>query len=311
MPGACQGCDIAGVHPGGEEGADLHISHLVGLDRILDGLVDGVDQVLQILLALAKGRVVILVDVHLPVPEGEPMALGKLEYALEEGLGKRRILEGHVGTQGLGVELLVEVRMLQEALDLRSVHEGAAHPGVIEGLDTEVVPSSEELATFAVPDDEGKHAAQAVDHLVTPLLVAMQDDLGVGLGGEGMSQVDQLAAQFTVVVDLPVHGDGHGGVLVEDGLVAALQVDDAQAPKTQSHPPINEMPLIVGASVGNDVRHPLEHGRFFLGRGVVDEPSNSAHWHDSLSIHQQSTIAQKGNRKQTGLMLGLRQNPMG
>ena len=68
--------DIAGIHSGGKEGPHLHIGDLVGLDGILHGLVDRVDQVGQILVALTKGRIIVLVNVHLPVPVGEPVAFG-------------------------------------------------------------------------------------------------------------------------------------------------------------------------------------------------------------------------------------------
>ncbi len=56
----------------------------------------------------------------------------------------------------------------------------------------------------------------------------MGDDLGIAMRGEGVSAAAQLLAQLAVVVDLAIEDNCDGAVLVVNGLVAGLQVDDSQ-----------------------------------------------------------------------------------
>jgi hypothetical protein len=58
-----------------------------------------------------------------------------------------------------------------------------------------------------------------VDKVVTPFPVGLEDDLRVA-GGMERELGLQLAAQFLVVVDAPVEGDGQAAV-VEHGLGTA------------------------------------------------------------------------------------------
>ena len=128
------GGDVAGVDTARQEGADLHIGDLVRLDGIAHRLVDRVHQLAQLLLAFAEILVVIPVDVHLAIPVREIVPFRQLVDAFEEGLTDRRILEGHIRLQRLGVELLDEIGVAQQALDLRRVHERAVHLRIVEGL---------------------------------------------------------------------------------------------------------------------------------------------------------------------------------
>jgi len=96
----------------------------------------------------------------------------------------------------------------------------------VQRLDAHAVPGQQDALAPAVEDREREHPVQALDHSLAPLLIAMNEHLGVGLGGERVPCGDQLGAKVEVVVDLAVLDDPYGGVFVVDRLVSAIDVDD-------------------------------------------------------------------------------------
>ena len=177
---------------------------------------------------------------NLPVPAD----LGRPAVIAEKTAGRNcpdtleeRIL-AHRGLEN--AELLVQfwngVHQGQEALDLRSEGEAdvSAGSGVVEGLLPHPVAGQEQF--LAVPEREGEHADEAVQALLTPLLVGVDDDFGVGLGSEPVAGL-QLLAQLFVVEDHPIENQRDGAVLVGHGLLAGFQVDDLEAPVPQRDRP--------------------------------------------------------------------------
>ena len=280
--GACDRGHIARIHAAGQERADLHVGDLVGLDRIAYRAVDGVHQRIELGGGFAEMLVVVFVNAHLAVAVGEIMAFRQLEHALEEGLADGRVLEGHVRLERLLVELLDEVRVLQQALDLRGVHERAVHLGIVEGLDAEMIAGAEQFALVPVPDHEGEHASNLLQQFHAPLLIAMQQHLGVAFGGEGVSGRDQFLTQRLIVVDLAVEGDDLRAILVVDGLLAAAEVDDAEPSMAERRVLVDVMAFAVRPAMRDHVGHTLEDRAFHVNGHIVDETSNSAHYLQSL-----------------------------
>ena len=167
--------------------------------------------------------------------------------------------------------------MGQKALDL-AAEEQLALVGevVVEGLDAEVVPGAEQGLLGLVPDGKGEHAPQLGQHPLAPLLVAVEQDLGVRVvGGEGVARLHQLSAQLHEVVDLAVEHHGQVFILVEHGLGAARQVDDGQPPVAQRHPAAEITALAVRPAVGDGVGHCFQN-RFTPGTHA-GKANNSTH----------------------------------
>ena len=173
--------DVAGVDATGEERRDLDVGDAMGLDALVHDLVQLVDILLERLL---DGRVIaipVALDVHLAGRDidGKVVRRRQLVDTLEEGLLSRRILQRHVRTQSLFVDRLVEVRVVQEALDLgtkehaRSAVARIGHGIVVKRLDAKDVAGAKKLVLLFVPDDEGVHTAQAIEYGLAPLLVAV------------------------------------------------------------------------------------------------------------------------------------------
>ncbi len=100
----------------------------------------------------------------------------------------------------------------------------------VERLDAEAVAGDEQALRPAVPDREGEHAVESREHALPLDLVEAEDDLGVGLGPEGVPASFEIGAQLEEVVDLAVEGDGELPVLGEHGLAPASRgVEDGQA----------------------------------------------------------------------------------
>ena len=97
-----------------------------------------------------------------------------------------------------------------------------------------------------------------------------------------MPAARQLTAQLPEIVDLAVTDEPERPVLVGDGLMPALDVDDGQAPHPEQHLPVEMKAVVVRSPVDGDVAHPTMHvlvGTRSLGEG--NESVDTAHEVDS------------------------------
>ena len=89
------------------------------------------------------------------------------------------VLKGQVGGDGARIDVPLYLRVLQQGADLRGEPEAGALPRPEERFFSDTVASEEEAVSALVPDDEGEHAAQALDHPCPMLLVQVHEDFGV------------------------------------------------------------------------------------------------------------------------------------
>ena len=133
-----------------------------------------------------------------------------------------------------------QIGQIQQAF-LLAGHRGAAAAGGHEQrLDAERVTGAEQFAGHGVPQREGEHAAQPLQHVGAPVVVAGDDGLAVAVGGEdGTVPGAQFVAQLEVVVDLAVE---HQHVAVgglrrspPQRLMRMRDVDDGQPVEPEHH----------------------------------------------------------------------------
>ena len=251
---------IAGIHPGGEETAHLHVGNLVHGHRFLKFLLDLLFPVLQglVLLNLVLDAVVPL-HRQVAVLVGKAVSSRQLVHVFEDGVLIGDIFIGQVLGDLLLVQLLFKTRMGEKTFDLRPEQELVSLLVIVEGLDAENVPGAEELLLFLVPDDKGKHAPQLLQNLLPVLLVPVENGLRIRAGFKHMALFQQVVPQGLKVVNLPVEHQHLGAVLVEKGLPAALQVDDGKPPEAQGNACIHIIVRVVRSPVDNPVRHGLYH----------------------------------------------------
>ena len=134
-----------------------------------------------------------------------------------------------VGRQERLERVEVEVA-LRQRVELGGERELAVDVAVVERLDPEAVAREHEPLAARVPDRDREHPAQPLREPEIPLLVGVDDRLGVGARAQRVPGALERVVQLGVVVDLAVLDDGARAVLVRDRLVAAREVDDREPP---------------------------------------------------------------------------------
>src|SRR5260370_518199 len=85
-----------------------------------------------------------------------------------------------------------------------------------------------------------------------------KDDLGIRMGAEAMSPVRQLRRERLEIVDLAIERDGDRVVLVEQGLLAAGNIDDGEPAMAESDAGRQMKAAAVGTTMGDAVGHAAE-----------------------------------------------------
>ena len=99
---------------------------------------------------------------------------------LEQRFGARQVSRAEQLGQRALVRLGANQAALEDRLDLGSEEQPVAGHRPVERLDAEAVAREQQPPPRRVPDREREHAAQVLDARVAPLLVGVDDRLGVG-----------------------------------------------------------------------------------------------------------------------------------
>ena len=265
-----------GVEAAAEEGADRHIAGEMEGHGLAQQLVDLLED-----LGLAgrhlgpEAQVPVAPDPRGPVFPDQVVGGREGEDALVEGIRRLHEPEREVLVEREGRHPGEARIVRQQRLDLGGEREPAALLGVEQRLLPELVAREQQPAVAPVPEREREHPAQPLEHPLAEVLVQVHEDLGVRPGPELMSRRRQLPVERFVVVDLAVEHDEHAAVLVRDRLVAAGQVDDAEAAHAEADPALDEGAPVVGAPMADGIAHPLHFG---IGDGSgSDRPYDAAH----------------------------------
>ena len=106
-----------------------------------------------------------------------------------------------------------------------------------------------------VIDNEGEHATQLLDYITPPFLIAMEDNLRIRLGGEGVPCLNQSLSKSGEIIDLPVEGNDLVPLLIVNGLTSPFQINNGQAAKAKGCCIINKLAGTVGTAMNNHVHH--------------------------------------------------------
>ncbi len=167
-----------------------------------------------------RGELVVARDVHLAVFDDEFFTRGELLDALEHRARGRRVAIAQKKSDGFGINARRLAEGNADRPDLRTKSERSVADCVVDRLDAHRIARQQQPALFHVPDGEAEHAVEAVQHGVTPLLIAVHDHLGVAVGTKHVAVPLQLLLELLIVVDLPVEDHPHRLGLVGHRLVA-------------------------------------------------------------------------------------------
>src|ERR1700722_6681528 len=133
------------------------------------------------------------------------------------------------------------------------------------------------------PDRQAEHAAQPRDRGGVPVLVGVDDHLGVGGRVEAVARGFQVTSQFPVVVDFAVEDDPDRAILVVDWLVPGREIDDAEPPHAERDAGVHPDTLVVRAAMADDGAHAVDEGAARLerergrNRGGLYETGDATH----------------------------------
>src|SRR3954463_6465169 len=98
-------------------------------------------------------------------------------------------------------------------------------------------PISREEQRFVslVPDRQGEHAPQISGTISSPLVVSMNDGLGITVGIKAMAAALEVLPELAIVINFAVVDNPGGAISVVNRLLTALQIDDGQTAHGQAH----------------------------------------------------------------------------
>src|SRR5580658_4095736 len=114
---------------------------------------------------------------------------------------------------------------------------------VEERLNAEAVARGKQSPIHAIPNYDGKLAAQPVQAVSAEIFIKVKGDFTVGARLQMMPGLFKLLLYAFVIVELAVYDDLPGAVLVRDGLIAGGQVDDAQACVPETYLSVRRYPI--------------------------------------------------------------------
>ena len=129
-----------------------------------------------------------------------------------------------------------------------------------------------------IPDCQPEHAIEAVEYLIAPLLVSVDDDFCVRVRSENVAVPLQFTLELMEVIDFTVENHPNGFFPIRHGLMAARKVNDREPAKTESDWSGDVEPFVIRTSVGDGLGHrfdvPALNGRLV---SEVILSANAAH----------------------------------
>ena len=106
---------------------------------------------------------------------------------------------------------------------------------IMQRLHTHAVSGHEQAFALAVMNHEGKHTAQVMHTVFTPMLPGPHNGFRVALGSKHIAMAAQLVHQLKVVVDLTIEHQSDRFIVVENWLLACGDVNDREAAVTKTN----------------------------------------------------------------------------
>jgi hypothetical protein len=181
--------------------------------------------------------------------------------------GGGQLADGAVGAPRIGDEGELEIQFQRVGIDVQRYASGAQafqlaakeqafrQGCIIERLFAEAVAHQQQAAVAGIPDSVGEHAPQLGYAGYPFLLVQVDECFGVTVGFELMALADQVLAESLVVVDLTIEDHPDRAVFIRNGLMAGMEIDNAETAHADSAAAIDVETLVIGAAVPDLIAH--------------------------------------------------------
>ncbi len=116
-----------------------------------------------------------------------------------------------------------------ECLDLGCEVDGVPLTRPEQRTDADAISPENDDAADEIDQGERELPFQIGKQTLPILLVEMDEDFAVAVGAEHVPLGFEVRPAFGIIEELAVADDGDGAVFVEDGLLAVLESDDAEA----------------------------------------------------------------------------------
>ena len=149
-------------------------------------------------------------------------------FDLFEGAkGRRKVLQGQIVIDTIQIGFARYTRPGQNRFDFGGKEQGVVVPHIVQRFFAGAVARQQHALVVRIPQCESEHAAEVVEYTDPPLLIAVDDDLGVAMVAEAMAALLQLFAQFDEIIDFAVEDQVYLIVVVTHRLAGGIaQVDD-------------------------------------------------------------------------------------
>src|SRR5437016_2023867 len=135
-----------------------------------------------------------------------------------------------------------------------------------------------------------------VHTVCSPFLISVDDYFSVGASSESVPARLERAPELLEVVDLTVEDDSKSVVFVKQGLMSALEVDNAEAPHAESNRTIHKDPFVVGPAVDHVGHHAANGNGRALWLSEAYDATNATH----------PALLRKTNGKRSYPLIGFR-----
>src|SRR5688500_1931389 len=126
----------------------------------------------------------------------------------------------------------------------------------MQWLFSKAITRNKQHLLTCVPNRKRKHAAQASQTIDAELLIGGEQNLGITATTKAAAAGFQLTAHVDEVIDFAVEDDGRQSITGRHGLTASWrEVDDRQAAVPETDFAIDEDPILIGTTLGNQISH--------------------------------------------------------
>ena len=205
--------DRRGVEAAGKEHAHGARRRHRQLDRLVQALNEALErlcraaaQLPHLYIEAVRWRPVPRLAQRAELPESVS-ARRKLAHASDQRARAAHIALGEIFANGCAVDLYLDPGRAHQRSHLGGKAKRAAPLVQVERLLAEAVACEHQAVLARVPQREREGAAQLLDHILVPVLVGAQQELGVALRLERIAALRKLVAQLRGVEDRAVESE--------------------------------------------------------------------------------------------------------